>query len=338
MIRKRAHNRGFTLIELLVVIAIIAILVALLLPAVQQAREAARRSSCKNNMKQIGLALHNYHDTYGKFPAGRTRNTYSGISSAWYTGNISWMARILPQMEQSAIFESIDWNMGQGSSGTDGDDGPNGVNPTGARRQPIATYRCPSDPGTGSISWTDPSGTKRTGRPTNGSYASTNYAGCVGPDFRLRTYGHPTRPPLGLFGQNTAFSMRDLVDGTSQVLVVSEIVIGHPKLATNDDGAGNCPLTGTQDTSNTRLAGNSWFYSYFPQSAHFSTFTPPNSSRTWDCGVNSDRANAAARSVHTGGVHGLLGDGSVRFISENIDLTTWQNLGHKHDGNPIGAF
>ena len=106
--RLRSQRKGFTLIELLVVIAIIAILIALLLPAVQQAREAARRTQCKNNLKQIGLALHNYHDVYKCFPPGRTRNTYSGITSAWYTGNYSWLPRLLPNIDQAPIYNTID--------------------------------------------------------------------------------------------------------------------------------------------------------------------------------------------------------------------------------------
>ena len=331
---KRFGRRGFTLIELLVVIAIIAVLVALLLPAVQQAREAARRSSCKNNLKQLGLALHNYHDTYRTFPPGRVRNTYSGISSAWYTGNISWMARILPFVDQGPLYNQVDWNMGQGSSGTDGDDGANGANPNGARRQSIPAYRCPSDPGSGGIPWTDPTGTQVTGATPNGGYAPTNYAGSVGNDWRLRS-GTATK---GIFGQNSKIGLRDVLDGTSQTLIVSEIVIGFPRLSTNDNGSGVCPTSGSKDTSSTRQAGFSWFYTYFPHSAHFNTFVPPNNNLFYDCGVNSDRMNSASRSLHTGGVQSLLCDGSVRFISENIDRGTWQNLGDKADGIPIGDF
>ncbi|MCA9018377.1 MAG: DUF1559 domain-containing protein, partial [Planctomycetaceae bacterium] len=137
--------RGFTLIELLVVIAIIAILIALLLPAVQQAREAARRTQCKNNLKQIGLALHNYHDVYKMLPPGRTRKHSSLVpGSAWYAGNISWLPRLLAQIDQANIYNTIDWNLGNGTSGTDGHGGVNGTNPTGARRQIIPAFRCPS--------------------------------------------------------------------------------------------------------------------------------------------------------------------------------------------------
>ena len=330
----RPARRAFTLIELLVVIAIIAILIALLLPAVQQAREAARRSTCKNNLKQIGLALHNYHDVYSTFPPGRVRNTYSGITDAWYTGNIGWLPRILAQMDQSPIFESIDWNRGFGTSGTDGHTGVNGTNPTGARRQIIPAFLCPTDPGNGSMAWTDPMGVKVSGVAPAGDYGHTNYAGSVGSDFRLRDQ----RTVRGLFGQNTRVGERDILDGTSNTIGVSEIVIGFPKLSVNDDGAGNCPTSGSKDTSTTRQTGNSWFYTYFPQSAFFSTFTPPNNNKTYDCGVNSDRVNLASRSLHAGGVQVLLLDGSARFVSENIDLQTWRNLGDKADNNPIGEF
>jgi prepilin-type N-terminal cleavage/methylation domain-containing protein len=332
--KRSQRRRGFTLIELLVVIAIIAILIALLLPAVQQAREAARRTQCKNNLKQMGLALHNYHDVYGAFPPGRVRNTYSGITDGWYTGNIAWLPRLLPQIDQTPLFNTIDWNLGQGTSGTDGHTGVNGANPTGARRQIVTAFLCPSDPGTGQVNWTDPTGMRVTGRASDGSYASTSYAGCVGTDWRLRS-GTAAR---GLFGQNSRVLVRDILDGTSNTLAVSEIVVGFPKLSDNDDGAGNCPQTGTLDTSATRQTGNSWFYAYFPQSSFFSTYTPPNSSITWDCGANSDRVNVASRSMHTGGVQSLLCDGSVRFISENLDLQTWQNLGDKSDGNTVGEF
>jgi len=325
------RKRGFTLIELLVVIAIIAILIALLLPAVQQAREAARRTQCKNNLKQLGLALHNYHDTYQKFPPGRVRNTYSGITSAWYTGNIAWMPRILAQIEQANIFQSVDWNMGQGTSATDGHGGANGVSPTGARRQIVQGFLCPSDPGNGGVPWRDQAGNTVTGAAPNAAYGHTNYAGCVGITTRLGT-----NTP-GLFNQNTCAAMRDITDGTSNSLAVSEVVVGFYRVSTNDGGNLTLCAAGAKDTTTTRQAGNSWFYTYFPQSAFFNTYVGPNS-KEYDCGVNSDRVNSAARSVHVGGVQVLLCDGSSRFISENIDRTTWGNLGNISDGQVLGEF
>lgn len=327
----RHRRSAFTLIELLVVIAIIAILIALLLPAVQQAREAARRTQCRNNLKQIGLALHNYHDTYNVFPPGRVRNAYA-TPDAWYSGNIAWLPRLLPYIDQAPLFNRIDWNLGQGTSGTDGNSGVNGVSPDGARRQIIPAFRCPSDPGNGQVPWTDPLGNRVTGATPDGSYATTNYAGCVGRTTRLTTN------PTGIFGQNTKIGIRDMLDGTSSTIVVSEVVIGFHRIGTNDTGNNTVCDPGAKDTSGTRQGGSSWFYAYFPQTSFFNTFVGPNNKVSFDCGVNSDRVNSAARSLHTGGVHALLGDGTVRFISENINLATWGNLGDRSDGNTIGDF
>ena len=326
------RRKGFTLIELLVVIAIIAILIALLLPAVQQAREAARRTQCKNNLKQIGLALHNYHDTYSVLPPGRIRNTYAGITDAWYTGNIAWAPRILAQIEQANIFATINWNLGQGTSGTDGHGGVNGVSPTGARRQILPAFRCPSDPGTGGVPWTTPAGVRVTGATPNAGYASGNYVGNVGTSTRLNA-----NPP-GIFGQNSRTKFRDITDGTSNTMAVSEVVIGFYREGTNDTANNTVCSTGAKDTNSTRQAGYSWFYAYFPQAAFFSTFLGPNNKLSVDCGVNSDRVNQAARSMHIGGVQAVLCDGSVRFVSENIDMGTWSNLGNKSDGNVLGEF
>jgi prepilin-type N-terminal cleavage/methylation domain-containing protein/prepilin-type processing-associated H-X9-DG protein len=327
-----SRNRGFTLIELLVVIAIIAILIALLLPAVQQAREAARRSQCKNNLKQIGLALHNYHDVYSCLPAGRIRGSgpFSGAST-WLAGNIGILPRILAQMDQTAVFNMIDWNLGNGT--IDGNGGVNGqTNPPGARRQIIAAFRCPTDPGRGGISWTSPSGTKVNGGTPDASYAHGNYMGNNGTTANMSTRTN------GIFGQNTSTRLRDILDGTSETLLMSEIVIGFPALWVSETpSAGSpCPTTGTAHT-NGYQSGMSWFYALYPFHSVFTTRVGPNS-RLWDCGANTDRVMHASRSLHTGGVQTVFCDGSVRFINENIDLATWEDLGDKADGQILGEF
>lgn len=336
----RFHSRGFTLIELLVVIAIIAILVALLLPAVQQAREAARRSACKNNLKQLGLALHNYHDTHKRFPPGRVRTSGCG-SNTWQTSNITWLARILPQMEQSAIYDTIDWERGCGSNGATGANGPHSANPGGARRQIVAAYRCPSEPGRGRVRWVAPDGSVVNGATPSGSFAPGNYAGCVGAVSR-----EGGTNPEGMFGTNSGVRMRDITDGTSNTLMVAEFIIGFPHLQQNpgsaNAGTGSqphelCPTTGSPSTTGTRATGFSWFYGEMPNASWFSANTGPNS-KQWDCGSNSNYINFAARSQHKGGVQVCLADGSTRFVSENINLETWRNAGDKADGEVLGEW
>ncbi len=328
------RRKGFTLIELLVVIAIIAILIALLLPAVQQAREAARRTQCKNNLKQIGLALHNYVDIYGRFPMARVRTIFVPANTpvdSWETSNVSWRARILPQLEQNATFASIDFSLWSSPGAV-----PTGVNVT-ARRQILPAFLCPSEPGNGSVNWTAPDGTRQTGSPGNAAYGKTNYSGCQGSDSRLRGAGGLSR---GLFAENQTAQIRDITDGTSNTLAVSEIIIGFPHLLVNATGTAPnevCPTTGTKTTTTNRAIGNSWFWAYFPASTVFTTNVGPNS-KFWDCGDNTDRSMFASRSMHTGGVQISLCDGSSRFVSENIDLSIWRNLGDKADGNVIGEF
>jgi prepilin-type N-terminal cleavage/methylation domain-containing protein len=329
----RCRSRiGFTLIELLVVIAIIAILIALLLPAVQQAREAARRTQCKNNLKQIGLALHNYHDTSLVFPPGRTRNP--NVADAWYTGNLVWSARILAQIEQAPLFNQIDWGRAGGSTGTDGN---TGTANTAVRAQIIPGYLCPTDPGRGGVSWKAPDGTMVAGPALTDAYGRLSYVGNAGSGTAESATAN------GIFGTNSRNGVRDCLDGTSNTLLASEGVIGQPYVAGSaaEDPSGTpprCPTTGTPVTGQNDQRGHSWFWGYRAGVTMFSTGIGPNWNRNYDCGQASNGIHRAARSLHTGGVHALLADGSVRFISENIDLTTWGNLGSRSDGQPLGEF
>ena len=322
MVKRRS---GFTLVELLVVIAIIGILIALLLPAVQMAREAARRSQCSNSLKQIGLALHNYHDTYRCFPPVRVRDANCNHDT-WSTSNINWLARITPQMEQSAIYQSTNFEVYPGWGA------PNNANPNGPLRQTIGPYLCPSDSGDGGVAWTAPDGTRVSGGTPNRSYGHTNYVACIGPDYRIRVGTSSRGTGYGVFfearydcnmGRNTPdqkVSIAAIRDGTSNVLAASECVIGFPYARTNSTepspspGNNGCP-NGPPRTSGNDVAarGNSWFRGYYPQSMVFTTLMTPNSS-LWDCGENSDRAALAARSFHPGVVQVVMCDGSAHAV------------------------
>jgi prepilin-type N-terminal cleavage/methylation domain-containing protein len=317
-------RRGFTLIELLVVIAIIAILIALLLPAVQQARESARRTQCKNNLKQLGLALHNYHDTFKVFTAssyelGMTYN-YSSIyvpRSPGYS-NLSGMVMLLPYIEQSAIYSS--WNFNSAASwcyvyGTRGPMKGNPDNNYALASTKLDAFTCPSDIG---LPFFTSAGSQHysVSAANPGAYR-TNY------DFSISNveyyYGMywvrnllPTQRPM--FGEASNSSIASVRDGTSNTVMVCE--------QTREKQSG---------VSSTWAARQ-----HVAMGVHFGADHRK---------INDFRGNPIAThtyhspgSLHTGGMQVTLADGSVRFISENIDQTTQTRLMYMADGAVLGEF
>lgn len=274
-------KRGFTLIELLVVIAIIAILIALLLPAVQQAREAARRSTCKNNLKQIGLALHNYHDTHRVFPPG-----VINVSSKNYIG---WGTFILPFMDQAPLYNFIKTNGGfdvawsSVTALTTANQGAKTI---------IPAYICPSDPMGGL-------------NVEMSSYGKSNYVSCPGNLF------NGTGAYSGVFYANSKVRMRDITDGTSNTIL------------------------GGEKTTKGAQIGSIWIG---PTTGSYSETSAV--ARYIDAGIYliNSTSSTAFGSVHVGGAHFVYGDGRVRFLSENIDGTTYRDLGGKADGNVLGEY
>ncbi|MEZ6130998.1 MAG: DUF1559 domain-containing protein [Planctomycetaceae bacterium] len=341
----KKRRDAFTLIELLVVIAIIAILIALLLPAVQQAREAARRTQCKNNLKQYGLALHNYHDTYNMFPSAGVRYNNTGGDGGCCSGSprIGWQVRILPFADQAPLYNGI--NMSSA-------DAPNDFYPAGQTVKRFRQYQvpyalCPSDPdaATRDVNW-----------------AQSNYSGSLGSQSTPSNGGAPCEPyqqfaeplpngnsghgnsnnPLNISGMFSRMGMtvglQSVTDGTSNTILVGEI---RPDCHDHTGG---------------------WWAQNGMGNAHASTVVPINNLTSCpECvnnpGLASHQACSATgygnnvgramqnwnfswgfRSRHVGGAQFLLGDGSVRFLSENIDHNTYQSLGGRRDGKTIGEF
>ena len=314
-------KRGFTLIELLVVIAIIAILIALLLPAVQQAREAARRSTCKNNLKQIGLALHNYHDTHKVFPPGWVIPKCPGVSDGDHR-NIryqpAWGFYILPFLDQSAIYNMQDFEMRQAcpppSPASSSDigilDPPSTAN---AMDQPLEVFSCPSDV----------KETKGAGGFGTASYASNrgndNNGGQSISFSRLN----------GIFWTNSNCQMRDIIDGTSNTIMVGEVSWDQYY------GWGS----GSNIKRGALWAGFGELKFDDMVSRNVNVTRPINLSRAPDPGNDNDGFG----SMHEGGAHFLFADGSVHFLSENIDsgsgtTGTYQKLGVKDDREVVGEY
>ncbi len=295
---RKSTSRGFTLIELLVVIAIIAILIALLLPAVQQAREAARRTQCKNNLKQIGLGLHNYHDIYNAMPPGWVGVT-NGISDIYGVNGWGWAARILPQVDQGPLFNQLNFNakMEAPSNAT-------------FRVKPLTVYLCPSDAAPGSV-WTiqDDTGTNLA------DLAVANYLGVFGLSEIDDCANTPNSPcnGEGAFFQNSRVQFRDFVDGLS-----SSIVVGERR--TRRDAGFDWTSTWTGVVANgddaiVRILGTCDHTPNHP-SNHIDDFS----------------------SNHVGGAHFVLGDGAVRFVSSNVDLGVYQHLATRSAGDIVGEF
>jgi prepilin-type N-terminal cleavage/methylation domain-containing protein len=348
------RKRGFTLIELLVVIAIIAILIALLLPAVQQAREAARRTQCKNNLKQVGLALHNYHDVANMFPPGAVWE--SGGASTSVRGTWTWSMMIAPQLEQGAIYNAVGVGTGSDASLSSLDKAMMDPAKLAMLQQPVSLFRCPSDPGPARndvMYFTIP--TNPTTLPTN-NYVVSNGTYTFRPELMASPPGSATNGGKGsnngMFGAvgsgpnlvsgGKCALMRDVTDGLSNTVAVGERCwqIGNVdyRAAVLWGMRGNYVSDAT--TQNRGMVSN-FAVSYVLMNSPINPTSPLL------------HRNAFA-STHVGGAQFLLADGSVRFISENIqarpsvitqvnasgvsNYTTYSRLIAKDDNEPIGEF
>ena len=308
IMKKHARTRrGFTLIELLVVIAIIALLIALLLPAVQQAREAARRTQCKNNLKQIGLALHNYHNVHNTFPSGwiaidlttSLPNAHEGINGA------GWATMILPYIEQANLYTQFNANVAIHTP----------LN-TAFLNNTLATFRCPSDP------QPDRWEIEEEGNPGTviAELPIANYVGSWGTVELDDCENSPGNAPVlpsgqcigdGMFYHNSKVRIRDITDGTTNTYMV-----GERRTKAVDGWYSTWPgMVAEGEEAFQRILGVSDHVPNDPV-AHFDDFS----------------------SLHTGGTQFVMGDGSCRFISESIDKGVYQALATIQGGEVIGEF
>jgi prepilin-type N-terminal cleavage/methylation domain-containing protein/prepilin-type processing-associated H-X9-DG protein len=367
----RSSRLGFTLIELLVVIAIIALLIALLLPAVQSARESARRIQCCNNLKQIGLALHNYHSASGSFPPGAALNGVAAVPGLYATWqpNMSAQAMMLPYLEQSPLYNALNFDFGA--------EYDLGMNSTGVLTI-IAGFLCPSDTNAGSRlnnnSYYACFGTTTDYMFTPGMPGGANWVG-MAPNV---TFTGST----GLFAQAVSYGINQCIDGTSNTVAYAESLLGDsmantpwgPVITPQSRYRGNMVfdadpaddlnrphdafqnptlvMTLLQACNNmfqsttTNIGGDHGYrwamgitgYSMFntiqtPNDAQF-----PFSACRLD-GTSTDYSDSGfaygASSAHPGGINVCFGDGSVKFIKNSINRTTWWSLGTKANGEVI---
>jgi len=342
MSRYLSGRKAFTLIELLVVIAVIVILVALLLPAVQQAREAARRSTCKNNMRQIGLAYHNYHDVHLTFPPGHTRVFATSEWARW-----SGMSMVLPYLEQGNVYNQIQFGLPIYATNTN----------ERAVQTHIQTFRCPSDAGADFST----AGVANTAYLIDDTLVSnmqhTNY---------VLNYG--VRPMIGsnlvladgkgLGYGNSRVRIRDVKDGTSNTVLLGE----HRLLRGCETYWGGAPNAPNDKRELGQMYGGGGLYFFVSDgdnqvddSAEINAPTTPSvtlDNRKVDCTGKPFTAFMGEYgifgSVHKGGCHFLMVDGTVRFVNENVDsngavtvgstMRQYQRLLHRNDGQTVDEF
>jgi len=310
--RSKFDRRGFTLVELLVVIAIIGILVGLLLPAVQAAREAARRMQCSNNLKQLGLALHNYHDAHKCFPFGSGGTTPPSGSPGY-----SAVSLLLPYIEQTSLHNSINFSLPL----TDPVNAP-------ARLQVVPAFLCPSD--------------RANPQPQAGG--AINYMGNKG---SLHWWSDPSQN--GLFIHAKSLKFRDIVDGTSNTSAFSERLLADGNngvvdlqadvfLGSGDPNNADEAIQMCYATDASNLANQFPLFMGAPWMNGQHTYVHVDVPNRRSCGFYPFKASMPAGSRHTGGVNMTLCDGSVRFVGQTIELQTWRAIGTRNGNETLGDY
>jgi prepilin-type N-terminal cleavage/methylation domain-containing protein/prepilin-type processing-associated H-X9-DG protein len=309
---RRARSQGFTLIELLVVIAIIAILIGLLLPAVQKVREAASRTSCQNNLKQIGMALHNYHSANGYFPTSTRLSATATVRSAWTTF-------ALPYLEQDAIFSKYDQSTNW--------DSPANLPVTS---RPIKILKCSSSPYQDQLD-----GNQQLGAGWTPVVATTDYATITAVTPQLANlYPGQIMPDIGILERNAKPTLSQVTDGTANTILVTEsaarptvirlgVVIGSPSgnPPTRVNGGGWARASSDFD-----LKGSSPDGATFPGSCAVNCTNGLSVGNTYPDPVYGSNGTGETYSFHTGGANAVFGDGSVRFLRQSINIVTYAAL------------
>jgi prepilin-type N-terminal cleavage/methylation domain-containing protein/prepilin-type processing-associated H-X9-DG protein len=366
-------SRGFTLIELLVVIAIIAVLIALLLPAVQAAREAARRSQCVNNLKQIGIAIHNYHSANNCLPPSGERGGGTTFAGETNQQTVSMKTRLLPLLEQQQVFNAFNFAVFPGPAGVAGDRGIGGAMNFSAYSTKIAAFLCPSDANPGDTGTTTVNGVSL-------PIPSSNYPNSVGSNRAFNQNRWVPTGPAYYMGWDSyirdTLAFEDASDGTANTVIFSEWVKGTGNI--NQDGLGMVYDAGSlccdgglgyastapananlqmsqmcQTNGKTRVfafKGHFWHLMDPGRGGVYSCVNPPNTkSCTYSDGgysgtsfplpMDNDAVDTmiGASSMHPGGLNVLMMDGSVRFVKNSVNYNTWIAIHSLEGGEVVSA-